>query len=341
MTGAQTVQAASMDDLPAFKLGNWTDGDAGTGTTVVVAPAGALGACDVRGGGPATRETDALRPENMAQEVHAVVLSGGSAFGLAAATGVVEELERAGIGLQFAGMCVPIVPAACLFDLIVGDAHVRPDARFGVRAVQAALSGEPFAQGNFGAGTGASVGKILGMDHAMKSGLGLSVVRFNSLVVGAVVAVNACGTVFDAEGTPLAGIRGKDGAPLSADEALPLILAALEAMDPRGGSTPFEGEGPGAAVTNTTIGCVMTNAKMTKAQAAKVAAMAHDAFGRAINPVHTPNDGDAIFCLSSREVDVFDSVDTVGMLACKAMRQAICNAVTHAEAAYGLPAARK
>lgn len=277
----------------------------------------------------------------MAQEVHAVVLSGGSAFGLAAATGAMEELERTGIGLRFAGMCVPIVPAACLFDLVVGDAHGRPDAGFGVHAVQAALSGKPFVQGNFGAGTGASVGKLLGMEHAMKSGLGLSVMRFDDAVVGAVVAVNACGTVFDTSGAPLAGMRGKDDAPLSADEALPLVLASLEAMDPRAGSTPFEGQGPGGAAMNTTIGCIMTNAKMSKAQAAKVAAMTHDAFGRAINPVHTPNDGDAIFCLSSREVEVFDAVDTVGMLACTAMQQAIRNAVIHAETAYGLPAARK
>lgn len=324
------IEPASLADLPAFKLGNATDEAAGTGTTVIVAPAGVIGAVDVRGGGPATRETDLLRPDCAAEQVFAVMLSGGSAFGLAAADGVMGELEQHGIGLAFAGHCVPIVPSACLFDLLVGDSAVRPDASFGRTAVAAALAGEPFREGNVGAGTGASVGKLLGLDRMMKSGLGCQVLRFGEAIVGAVVAVNACGSVVGRAGGAIAGPIGDDGVPMQPQDSLAASLGALR--NPRG-------MGADAMSANTTIGCVFTNVKLTKAQAAKVASMTHDAYARAITPVHTPNDGDTAFCLTSGEVEATDPVDMAGILACEAMQEAIYRAIYLAKSAYGLPAA--
>jgi L-aminopeptidase/D-esterase-like protein len=332
--GSSSITQAVLADLPAFRLGNATDAQAGTGTTVIVAHGGAVGGVSVRGGGPATRETDLLRPENMVEQVFAVMLSGGSAFGLAAADGVMLALEEAGIGLKFAGMCVPIVPSACLFDLLIGDATVRPDASFGRVAVQAALEGVPFEEGAVGAGTGASVGKLLGPDHAMKSGLGLQVLRFGDVVVGAVVAVNACGCVIDRDGSVIAGMRDEAGQLLPADSIVPASLAVLQGLG------AFDADEGVSGIANTTIGCIMTNAVLTKAQASKVADMTHDAFARAIMPVHTPNDGDTVFCLASGEVgNLFDPVSTVGILACEAMQQAVYRAVHSAQGAYGLPAA--
>lgn len=328
------LESASIADLPAFRLGNATDASAGTGTTVVVVPHGAIGGVSVRGGGPATRETDLLRPENMVERVFAVMLSGGSAFGLAAADGVMHALEEAGIGLKFSNMCIPIVPSACLFDLMVGDSAVRPDASFGRAAVRAALEGAPFEEGVVGAGTGASVGKLLGPDRSMKSGLGLEIMRFGDIVVGAVVAVNACGCVVDRDGSVIAGMRDEHGCMVASESIVPAALSALQQL----GDADAAGET--AALANTTIGCIMTNAALTKAQASKVADMTHDAFARAITPVHTPNDGDTVFCLASGEVgNLVDPVSTVGMLACEAMQQAIYRAVRRADEAYGLPAA--
>jgi len=328
------IERATTADLPAFCLGNATDAQAGTGTTVIVARHGATGGVSVRGGGPATRETDLLRPENMVEQVFAVMLSGGSAFGLAAADGVMQALEEAGIGLKFADMCIPIVPSACLFDLLVGDSNVRPDAAFGRAAVRAALEGAPFEEGIAGAGTGASVGKLLGPDRSMKSGLGLEVLRFGDVIVGAVVAVNACGCVVDRDGSVIAGMRDENGQLLAPESIVPAALSVLQQL------SDADATGETAAIANTTIGCIMTNAALTKAQASKVADMTHDAFARAIMPVHTPNDGDTVFCLASGEVgNLFDPVSTVGLLACEAMQHAIYRAVRRAGEAYGLPAA--
>ena len=323
------LKSVGLEALPAFSFGNAQDESAGTGCTVIAALEGAVGGVDVRGGGPATRETDLLKPENMVQKVNAVVLSGGSAFGLAAATGVMEGLEARGIGFKVGPACVPIVVGADLFDLLIGSGTVRPDAAMGARALEAALAGEPFLQGNYGAGTGATVGKMsLAAGMPMKAGLGHAAVQLGSLVVGAVVAVNAAGCVTDGAGTTLAGVRAPDGTVLSGVDAFLAEKAVQMANAP---DAPWEADG---VVTNTTIGCVVTNAVLTKAQATKVASVTHDAYARTIYPVHTQGDGDAIFCLASGPVKA--EQDLVSVMAVEAMQQAVVNAVVHAKSAYGL-----
>lgn len=321
-------QPTTLSSLPAFRCGHATDPDGATGCTVIIAPEGMTCGVDVRGGGPATRETDLLRPENMIELVHAVVLSGGSAFGLAASTGVMDELAERGIGFPLGNARVPIVVGACLFDLLVGKS-AYPDAALGRAAAQAALAGEmPLAEGNVGAGCGATVGKLLGPERAMKSGFGICGLAFGELSAVALVAVNALGSVRDAEGRWIAGCRdGKGGVmdPLAAFEA-----AALAENDGRNRAA----SGPCA---NTTIGAVLTNARLTKAQAAKTASIAHDAYARAIKPVHTSNDGDTVFACASGEKEA--SADLVAVLATEAMQGAIERAVRCAEGAYGLPAA--
>ena len=321
MTGS--FPPARPSDLAAFGVAHATDAEAGTGCTVCVAPAGAVCGVDVRGGAPATRETDLLRPENTVEAVHAVVLAGGSAFGLAAADGVMEALAEAGCGFELAGLRVPIVCQACLFDLPVGrPSHPGPAA--GAEAARAALErvggAYDLAQGNVGAGTGASVGKFLGPAHAMKGGFGWQGARAGELVVVALVAVNAAGNVRDADGAWVAGAC-EGGRIVSAPEAF-----ARQAQAAAEGS-PCE---------NTTLGAVLTNAQLTKAQATKVSSMAHDAYARAIEPVHTTQDGDAIFTFASGPVAA--PVDLVGLLACSAMQGAITGAVRHAQGAYGLKA---
>ena len=336
---------ASLADLPAFRVGHATDAAHATGCTVVVARDGAVCGVDVRGGGPATRETDLLRPENMVQQVHAVVLSGGSAFGLEASCGVMEALAREGVGFEMLGMHVPIVTGACLFDLAVGDRAdggraAHPNKAFGYAAARAALgaaleqsdarfevrAGEQ--RGNVGAGTGATVGKMLLPEQAMKSGLGCACLRAGDLVVGAMVAVNALGTVCDEEGRWIAGCVGPDGRIIDPMDAFAQMMSAQ-------GDAESAGARPCA---NTTIGVVMTNAAITKAQAAKTASTAHDAYARTIKPVHTLNDGDTIFCMASGEV-VADP-DAASILATETMESAVRDAVRAATAAYGLPATR-
>ena len=326
---------ATLADLPAFFCGHAQNAEAATGCTVIVAPEGAACGVDVRGGGPATRETDLLRPENMIEAVHAVVLAGGSAFGLAASTGVMDELVGRGIGFPVAGARVPIVVGACLFDLPVGE-NAHPDAAMGAAACAAAFereASEPLAEGNVGAGCGATVGKLLGGERAMKSGLGVCGLALGDLVVCAVVAVNALGNVRDENGAWIAGCRDGEGGvmdPLAAFGAMAAQAAADEASE----GTAAEG-GP---CPNTTIGAVLTNARLTKAQATKTASTVHDAYARAIKPVHTLNDGDTVFAFASGEVEVLP--DAVSVLATEAMQGAVVRAVREAEGAYGLPAAR-
>lgn len=333
------LQPASLADVPAFRCGHAQNTDAGTGCTVVVAPAGATCGVDVRGGGPATRETDLLRPENMIEAVHAVVLSGGSAFGLAASTGVMDELAARGVGFEVGGARVPIVVGACLFDLLVGE-QAHPDAALGQAACRAALDVAPdaaLAEGNVGAGTGASVGKLLGPERAMKAGFGVCGLRMGDVVACALVAVNALGNVRGADGTWIAGCRNDAGQvmePLEAFSALAASETAAASTD--GGAAAAAGAGT-TPCTNTTIGVVLTNARLTKAQATKVSSTAHDAYARAIKPVHTLNDGDTIFTFASGEVDA--SPDAVAILATEAMQGAIERAVHTATSAYGLPAA--
>lgn len=322
-TGA--AAPASVTQIPGILAGHATLAEAGTGCTVIVCPAGATGGVDVRGGAPATRETDLLRPEETVDVLHAVVLSGGSAYGLAASCGVAEELERRDVGLDVGVAKVPIVSGACLFDLACGDAHVRPGAEEGRAACVAAFerAGEPLGRGNVGAGCGCTVGKLAGPGHAMKSGLGEDVECAGALVCGAVSAVNACGDVRDPNtGRTIAGMRAEDGRALASSEET--LLGGCAQM-------PLER-------TNTTISCVVTNARLTKAQATKVAQMAADAYAHAIVPTHTTNDGDTVFVMATGAVDA--PVDVVGALAVRALGRAIADGARQAEGAYGYPAAR-
>lgn len=329
------LQPASLADLPAFRCAHAEDARTGTGCTVVIAPEGAVCGVDVRGGGPATRETDLLKPENMIEAVHGVVLSGGSAFGLAAATGAMEELAARGIGFPVESARVPIVVGACLFDLLVGQ-NAHPDAAMGRAAAQAAFerdAAEPLAEGNVGAGCGASVGKLLGGERAMKAGLGVCGLRLGELAACAIVAVNALGNVRDADGAWIAGCRDDEGRVMDPLEAFGVLAqqaaaaAAAREVDPAAGPC-----------ANTTIGVVLTNARLTKAQATKASSTVHDAYARAIKPVHTSGDGDTVFTFASGEVDA--DYDVFAILATEAMQGAIVRAVEQAEGAYGLPAAR-
>ena len=326
-------QIESITQIPGIFAAHSTNAEAGTGCTVIICPDGATGGVDVRGGAPATRETDLLRPEETVQVLHAVVLSGGSAYGLAASCGVAEELEREGVGLDVGVGIVPIVSGACLFDLAVGAYDVRPTAADGASAVAAALSERAvdacsrtaLERGNVGAGTGCSVGKLAGPTRAMKSGLGEAVRSVKGLVCGAVAAVNACGDVVDPQtGKPIAGLLSEDLSSVASSEEALLSLAA---------SMPLEA----AARTNTTISCVVTNARLSKAEATKVAQMAADAYAHAIRPVHTTNDGDTVFVMATGEVEA--PVDVIGTLATCALADAIVDAARSAQSAYGLTAA--
>lgn len=300
-----------------FLVGHWTHPDGTTGCTVVLPPSGTVGAVDVRGGAPASRETDLLRPENMVQEVHAAVLSGGSAFGLDASSGVMQALEARGIGFETRAGRVPIVVAASLYDLGFGGTGSRPDAGCGVAAVEAAA--ERFETGSVGAGAGATVGKLNGFAGAMRGGLGGSPVLAvgGGIVVSAVVAVNAVGDIVDpATGQVVAGMQ-EQGSLLDARRAL-------------GTEPPQSGE-------NTTIGVVLTNARLSQAQATKVAQMAHDGMARAIYPSHTPWDGDTLFVLASGAAEGDPDLLRLGARAADAVAAAILDGVRSASPGFGVP----
>lgn len=319
--------------VAGFGVGHWTHEEGGTGCTAIVCEAGATGGVDVRGGAPATRETDLLRPEETVEEVHAVMLSGGSAFGLETASGAARELERRGIGLPVGPMRVPIVAGACLFDLLFGDASARPDLAAGAAAVADALDGaHAGAEGTVGAGCGATVGKLLGPGRLMKGGLGARAFALGALQVGAVAAVNACGGVIDPEtGEIVAGLLTEDGAGMLDMEEAMLAAGAQMAL-------PLSPER-----ANTTVSCVITNARLTKAQATKVAQMAADAYAHTIRPTHTTNDGDAVFVLASGEIDEAAPeapLDLLGLVATRALEAAIVAGVREAHGGHGVPAAR-
>jgi L-aminopeptidase/D-esterase-like protein len=326
------ICSINISEIEGFRFGSAEDKDGATGCSVVVCPDGAVGGVDVRGGGPATRETDLLSPDRRIERVHAVVLSGGSAYGLEAASGVMEFLESKDIGYQTSVAKVPIVCGASLFDLLVGDPKARPDKAMGRLACEEAFAGAPPREGNCGAGTGATVGKYLGRARMMKSGLGFAAVRAGKVKVGAVAAVNAIGDVFDPDaGALIAGMLSEDGGAIvgTAND----MYAAIE----RGRDVLTEGE-PGAGVPgNTTLLCVVTNAVMTKAQASRMAALAHDGMARAVRPVHTSADGDAAFALASCMVDA--DADAVSCLAADVAAAAIKRAALAAKPAYGLKAA--
>ena len=332
LVSAQTPadRPKGLTDVQGLKVGSHTLTEKPTGCTVILAEKSAVGGVDVRGGAPGTRETDLLNPVNHVQEVHAVVLSGGSAFGLDAAMGAVRWLEEHNIGYPAGGVKIPIVPAAILFDIpFAGKPLVRPTADCGYKASVAANDG-PVEEGSVGAGAGATVGKMTG--RPVKGGLGSASIKLSDgLVVAAIVAVNAVGDVIDpATGQVVAGARGEDGKTFV---DMRKVLRAGPLMRGRG---PRAGE-------NTTIGLVATNAVLTKVQAQKMAQMAHDGFARAISPVHTPGDGDTIFSLATGAVpgEVNDGrLSQIGALAAEAMADAIVRAVKQATTAGGVPAIR-
>lgn len=319
-------QSIGITDIAGVKVGHHTLEQRPTGCTVVLVEEGAVGGVDVRGFAPGTRETDLLDPVNTVQQIHAISLAGGSAFGLDAASGVVRYLEERGKGLPIGSLRIPIVSAAVLFDLQVGDKpEIRPNSNCGYRAAQNATSG-PVPEGNVGAGAGATVGKLLGLDRAMKSGVGTySVTLPNGIKVGAIVVVNAVGSVVDPKtGNVIAGIRTQNG-----QELLDIheVLREGQLSD-----IPFGG--------NTTIGVVATNASLTQAQATQVARMAHDGLARSIVPAHTPIDGDTLFAVATGQLDSQGNLIEIGSLAAEVTSQAIIRAVTYAEGIPSYPALR-
>jgi L-aminopeptidase/D-esterase-like protein len=327
--------------VEGLKVGHHTLKERPTGCTVILAERGATAGVDVRGSAPGTRETDLLSPTATVEQVHAIVLSGGSAFGLDAASGVMKYLEQRGVGFKLGTATVPIVPAAILFDLGMGDGKIRPTAECGFAAASSASDGQ-VAEGNVGAGAGATVGKMAGRERAMKGGMGsAAIVLADGLVVAAIVAVNARGDIIDPRtGQVIAGMRSADGKGL-ADVRTWLRAPSPEPRTPDPSARLRVGLSPSKAdfLQNTTIGVVATNATLTKAQVTKVAQMAHDGLARAIVPAHTSGDGDAIFALATG-VRPAASIDTIGALAADAMAEAIVRAVRAASSLPGYPAAR-
>jgi len=315
------MSKGQITDVPGIKVGNIEDSEALTGCTVILVEDGAIGGVDVRGSAPGTRETDLLDPVNLVDQVHGICLSGGSAFGLDAASGVMRYLEEEGVGLDVGVAKVPIVPAAVLFDLAVGNPNIRPDQQMGYDAAKRA-SHLPFKTGNVGAGCGATIGKLAGNDSCMKGGLGSSSYTLeDGTVIGALVAVNAVGDVRDpAKGRILAGPFDKEKRQIN--DSLNILQQGYAANIKEG--------------TNTTIGVIAVNAQLTKAEAKKVAQMAHDGYARTIYPAHTMYDGDTIFTVATGGRKV--PVDIIGAIAAKVMEEAIIDAVIAARGPHGIPA---
>ncbi|HHX65155.1 MAG TPA: P1 family peptidase [Chloroflexi bacterium] len=319
MTG--DLFTGALTDVPGIEVGHITDREAWTGCTVALYREGATAGGLVRGLAPGTRETDLLRPGTLVEQAHAVLLTGGSAFGLAAADGVMRYLEEQNIGYDVGVTKVPIVPAAVIFDLAIGDATVRPDAAMGYAACVAARNDAP-EQGNVGAGTGATVGKVAGPGRAMKGGLGTASLRAGKLIVAALFIVNAFGDVVDPDsGRIVAGARNVDGSPLDTARAIRgRLLRTIMSL------------------RNTVIGVVATNARLDVAGANNIAAAAHDGLARVVRPSHTLYDGDTIFTLATGKTRAHPVL--VGDMAAEVTARAILNAVRAAEDAAGLPAAR-
>lgn len=314
------MEKIDITDIPGIRIGNAENIESATGCTVIICEDGAIAGVDVRGGAPGTRETDLLKPENLVDKAHGVLLAGGSAFGLDAASGIMDYLEARGIGLDVGITKVPIVIGAVLFDLEVGNYKIRPDKKMGY---EACINSEKmqFSDGNVGAGTGASVGKILGIKGAMKGGLGSCCLKVGKLRVGALVAVNCLGDVINPTNNKIiAGALKEDGSFLDSENFI---------ISSQGGNHVFAG--------NTTIGIVITNAVLNKAQANKVASMAHNGYARTIKPSHTMYDGDTIFTLSQGKIKA--DISAVGTLAALAVEQAVLDGVKKAKGAYGLKSA--
>ena len=322
----------AITDISGILVGHAQNEEALTGCTVILCEKGAVGGVDQRGGAPGTREVDALHPMHLVNKVHGVVLAGGSAFGLEAATGVMRYLEEKGVGFDTRIAKVPIVPAAILFDLAVGKSNVRPDAAMGYLACQNASS-EPPAEGNVGAGMGATVGKILGLGQCMKSGVGTASLEIGAgVIVGAIAAVNAFGDVIDpSNGQIIAGARSKDVGPLHIG-APGYFADTLQVMQTLIGRTVLGFGSRG----NTVIGVVATNAKLDKEAINKVAQMAHDGLALTIRPAHTMVDGDTIFALATGEHAA--DVNIVGAFGAEVFAQAILRAIRAAKSVAGIPA---
>ena len=314
-SGPARMDVGALCDVAGLKVGHFTHPAVATGCSVVLCENGATAGVDVRGAAPGTRDLDLLRPENTVHQVNSILLTGGSAFGLAAADGVMRWLAERGHGFPVGQVRVPIVPAAVLFDLWLHDASTAPDAAAGRAACEAACkaaSAGERSRGRVGAGTGATVGKLLGVEHAMPGGLGMASVRIGGVTLSAMVAVNAVGDVVDPHGGEvLAGSRGADGRPRSTVQAL------------------LDGERPGGALQGsaTTIGVIATDARLTKAQATKLAQIAHDGLARAIHPVHTVMDGDVMFALATGAADVDGDMTLLGAVAAEVVARAIVDAV--------------
>ncbi len=305
-------------DVEGIKVGHEQSKEGMTGCTVIICEEGATGGVDVRGSAPGTRETDLFKAEKMVDKVHSVVLSGGSAFGLDAASGVMKYLEENNIGFDVGVTKVPIVASAVIFDLNIGDFRIRPDFNMGYNAASIASSDEN-RQGNIGCGMGATVGKILGPEYAMKSGLGSASIKLGELVVGAIVSVNCFGDVYDYENNvQLAGVY---------DYKNKKILNTVSIMKGENININFP-------MRNTTIGVVATNAILTKAEGNKVAQMTHNGFARSINPIHTMLDGDTIFTMATNKIQ--SDVNLIGTLGAEVMSMAITNAIKSAESYQSL-----
>lgn len=322
------MKPISLQEIKGFRIGSAQDERGGTGCTVLIFPDGAPCGVDIRGGGPASRESELLNPAAAAEQIHAVLLSGGSAFGLNAAAGVMQYLEERGIGFDTAVCKVPLVVASCIFDLGCG-ADVRPDAAMGYAACAAAEE-NTVREGNYGAGTGATVGKLCGAAGMMKSGLGVYAVQAGELQVGAVVAVNAVGDVLDEKNHIIAGMLDEDGRTFA--DTRRVMLEEYGQRD-----TLFSMRSP-AGTTNTTIGAVVTNGKFDKSQLKKIAALAGNGMVRTIRPVNTTADGDSLYAASVGTV--VSDVSTAGTMAAYVVEQAVRRAVLTAEPAYGLPSAK-
>jgi L-aminopeptidase/D-esterase-like protein len=324
------ILGGAITDVPGVKVGHFTDPRRPTGCTAILTEEGAVGGVDVRGAAPGTRETELLDPANLVERVHAVMLSGGSAFGLDSATGAMRFLEEKGIGFPAGPARVPIVPAAILFDLGMGDHRIRPDAAAGHAACVAAGTEAP-AEGSVGAGAGATVGKLFGIARGMKGGIGTASAKVGRITVGAIVAVNAVGDVVDpASGTVVAGARDSAEGRRRIGAVASIMRGAMPAAMQAGMAT--------------TIGVVATDAQLTKAQAQRLAGAAHDGLARSITPVHTMSDGDAIFALSTGRAGITGHMMALKIMAAEVMAAAVLRAVLKARAVSGpgvpaLPAA--
>ena len=317
------MKEISITEIKNIKIGQFEDVKGGTGVTAFISEEGMRAGVDVRGGGPASRETQLLNPLMAADKIHAILLGGGSAFGLGAASGAMKYLEEKGVGFDVGVTKVPLVCQSDIFDLTVGDTFVRPDAEMGYAAAKAAFESPNYRDGNYGAGCGATVGKLAGMETCMKTGIGSYAVSIGELQVGAVVVLNSLGDIYDwKNGKQIAGLLSEDKKSLRS--TIEMMKNKTEVVENK-------------FVGNTTITVVMTNARFEKAQLCKIAGMAHDGYARSINPVHTTADGDSIYAVSLG--DIAADQDTVGTLAAEVVSEAIIRAVEKAEGAYGFPAA--